>query len=402
MDIDEQIRFKLDVSLFDELMSDEKVKTLADKRTREMNTIAYRRDLLGNSLRISQKMAPDLFQRVTSAQQKLGLEDKDIELYIYNSPEPNASCAYTGGDNIILTFSSGLLMSMSQDELNFVIGHELGHALFHHYALPTHSILEGKSLTASEAMKVMSWSRRAEISADRAGVYVCQNPSAAISSFLKLSCGVAHPIIEFDLKEYSSQIQDLSELANSLEDTSHCYSSHPFNPIRVMAVDLYGQSDRYKQLTGQGSAEKTLSEIDDAIKQVLDYMEPVTDNDKQQMMNEAVFWGGAWVAYADGVLANEEAENLLSQAGQEVFDRGMEQINASADPVQLAKDNFTGSCKPLLVLGPSERCSFIQRLVVVARADQNIDDSEMDALMAMADIMKVEPSFIQQIMMFLD
>jgi len=402
VDINEQIRFKLDVSLFDELMSDEKIKTLADKRTREMHTNAYRRDLLGNSLRISQKMAPDLFQRVTTAQQKLGLEDKHIELYIYNSPEPNASCTYIGGDNIILTFSSGLLKSMDTDEVNFVIGHELGHALFRHYALPTYSILEGENLDAGDAMKVMSWSRRAEISADRAGVYVCQNPAAAISSFLKLSCGVAQPIIDFDLKEYSLQIQDLSELAKSLEDTSHCYSSHPFNPIRVMAVDLYGQSDRYQQLTGQGTAEKTLDEIDEAISQVLDYMEPGTDEEKQAMINQAVFWGGAWVAYADGVLADEEAENLISQAGQDVFDQGMALLNASSDALQTAKDQFAEVCKPLLVLGPSERCSFIQRLVVVARADQNIDDREMDALMAMADIMKVEPSFVQQIMMFLD
>jgi len=64
---------------------------------------------------------------------------------------------------------------MSQDELNFIVGHELGHALFEHYALPTHGILDEGNIDAEKAMRLMSWSRRAEVSADRAGLYICKS-----------------------------------------------------------------------------------------------------------------------------------------------------------------------------------------------------------------------------------
>ena len=402
MKVEDAIRFQSDLSFFNELLANTKIKVLAEKRIKEAHRDSYRRSLLGHSLRVSPRLAPDLFKYVRKAQEKLELGDKNIEVYIYNSPEPNASCSYTGGDDIILTFSSGLLTSMNEAEISFVVGHELGHALFEHYALPTHGILEAGSLDASDAMKLMSWSRRAEISADRAGLFVCESPKAAISSFLKLSCGVAHPIIEFDLHEYSSQIQDLSELSKNTEDTSHCYSSHPFNPIRVMAVDLYSQSDEFRQLTGQGAGNKKLADVDDSIHKVLAYMEPVSDEEKQALHNQAMFWGGAWVAFADGHLAKEEAENLIAQAGEAIYQEGIQELEQAENPVELAQARFIESSKPLLSLGASNRCAFIQRLVVVARADQNIDDRELEALTEMAKIMKVEPSFVQQILMFLD
>ncbi|MFC3680913.1 M48 family metalloprotease [Bacterioplanoides pacificum] len=402
VDIKEKIRFRSDRSIYDELLADKTIKTLADKRLKEASGDSYRRGLLGHSLRITEKIAPDLYSHVAAARDKLGLSDKKIEIYIYSSPEPNASCAFLGGDDVILTFSSGLLQSMDHDELNFVVGHELGHALFEHYALPTHGILEAGNLDAGDAMKLMSWSRRAEISADRAGLFVCESPKAAISSFLKLSCGLSHPVIEFDLEEYSSQIQDLSELSNSVEDTSHCYSSHPFNPIRVMAIDLYSKSDEYHELTGKQNSSLSVDDADERIHSVLKYMEPVADEEKQAIQSQALFWGGAWVAFADGHLADSEAENLRQQAGDEMYEQGMAQLNETANPLELARTQFNEAVRPLLSMGASDRCSFIQKLVVVARADQNVDDSELDALAEMAKTMKVEPSFVQQILMFLD
>jgi len=115
-----------------------------------------------------------------------------------------------------------------------------------------------------------------------------------------------------------------------------------------------------------------------------------------------LFWGGAWVAFADGHLADSEAENLRQQAGDEMYEQGMAQLNDTANPLEFARTQFNEAVRPLLSMGASDRCSFIQKLVVVARADQNVDDSELDALAEMAKTMKVEPSFVQQILMFLD
>lgn len=402
MDISQRIRFSSDRDNYQSLMANETVSTLAKKRLKDIHEDGYRRSLLGNSLRISRAIAPDLFDKVQQAQTRLGLTDKTIEVYIYNDAAANASCAYQGGERIILTFSSGLLQSMNQEEINFVIGHELGHALFEHYALPTHGILEEGNLEAEEAMRLMSWSRRAEVSADRAGLYVCESPEAAISSFLKLSCGVAHPVIAFNRDEYARQIQDLGELAASLEDTSHCYSSHPFNPIRVLAVELYAQSSDYAELTGKTTEGMSIEAVDEEINKVLHFMEPVPEDKQKRIIDQCVFWAGAWVAWADGEFIEAEYDNLKQQVGDEIFAEGMAELEAAGSAIELAKQRFYETANPLKGLAAPDRCSFVQRLIVIARADQHIDDSELQVLHKICDELKVEQSFVQQILMFLN
>ncbi|TQV70178.1 M48 family metalloprotease [Exilibacterium tricleocarpae] len=400
--IEQMIRFSSDVDEYHALLADEVIGNLAQKRLKSIREDGYRRDLLGNSLRITPSIAPDLYSIVQDAQSKLGLEEKKIEIYIYSSPEPNASCAYLGGERVILTFSSGLLKTMNRDELKFVAGHELGHSLFKHSALPFHGILESGELSAESAMRLMAWSRRAEVSADRAGLYVCQDPEAAISSFLKLSCGVSYPIISFDLREYSKQIQDLEEMADNLADTSHCYSSHPFNPIRVVAVELYSRSRDFHRLTGQGSGMLTIDQVDEEINKVLSFMEPVPKDKEKEIIDECVFWAGAWIAHADGEFVEVEAENLKQQIDSAVFARHIGLLEQVDDPGALARERFFNSVKPLKTLPAPDRCSIVQRLVVVARADQRMDDKEFDVLNTVCDELAVERSFVQQILMFLN
>ena len=400
--ISQQLRFSSDEENYSKLLSDETISALAKKRLKDVQEDGYRRDLLGNSLRISSKIAPDLFSLMENAQAKLGLNGKSIEVYIYNSADLNASCAYLGGDRIILTFSSGLLKTMSHDELNFVVGHELGHALFEHYALPTHGILDENNLGAEKAMQLMFRSRRAEVSADRAGLYVCESPAAAINSFLKLSCGVADPIISFNRDEYATQIRELGELGNNLEDTTHCYSSHPFNPIRVLAVELYAKSHEYSQITGNGSNGMSLASVDKEINRVLKFMEPVPSEQHKAIIAECLCWGGIWVALADGDFVEAEHENLKEQVEEDVYNRCIEELSKSCSSSVHARDKFFQSVAPLKSLSAPDRCAFIQRLIVVARSDNNLADSEKNVLCKICDELRVEQSFIQQILVFLD
>ena len=405
MEIDGRIRFSSDQENFQKLLEDEVIGTLAKTRLKDVQEDGYRRNLLGNSLRISKTIAPSLYNQVTSAQTKLGLEDKTIEIYIYNDADANATCAYLGGDRIILTFSSGLLHSMTTDELNFIVGHELGHALFQHYALPTHGILDDGRVDAEQAMRLMSWSRRAEISADRAGLYICQSVDAVINSFLKLSCGVADPMITFNRDEYTLQIQDLGGMVSNLEDTAHCYSSHPFNPIRVLAAELYSKSAEYAELTGLESNGDNLSieKVDEEIDKVLDFMEPVSSDAQKEIVDLCVFWAGAWIALADGAFVEAEHKNLKEQVAEEIYDRNIvELFGTNENKIAQAEEKFYQSVGPLKTLSSADRCALVQRLIVVARCDQHIDEKEYAVLYKVCNELKVEHSFVEQILNFLN
>ena len=394
----DEIRFSSDLKLFNDCLANESIKKIRDDYLNHRHEDSYRKHLLGHSLKICKKLSPKLHRMVMQAAEKVGFKNKQIEVYVYNSPDQNATCYYDGQNQIILTFSSALLQSMSDDELNFVIGHELGHAVFEHSSLPSSGIAEDAKCSASDAMMLMSWSRRAEISADRMGLYVCADKDAAISSFLKLSCGVSSPIIDFDLQEYSKQIQDLKSLSTNLEDTSLCYASHPFNPIRVVAVNLYSNTEHF---AGSADLAATFAEIDAEINELLDFMEPVASDQKKNLSDEFVMWAGVLVACADGEFSGHEKANLKEQVGEEKFAQYMTTLDAQDDIEAYARTQIDRLVDTIKTLSAPDCCSIVQRLVVVARADQEIHSQERAVLEEVASKLSVDAAFIDQILLFL-
>jgi len=89
---------------------------------------------------------------------------------------------------------------MEFDEICFIVGHEFGHALYDHHNLPAYGISQGARLPPSKLMRLMSWSRQSEISADRAGMLCCGSIDASVQALIKLSTGgLGAPIISFEL-----------------------------------------------------------------------------------------------------------------------------------------------------------------------------------------------------------
>ena len=77
---------------------------------------------------------------------------------------------------------------MNEDEVAFVIGHEIGHAIFEHHKLPVHGILANDDrLKPQDTLQVLRWSRMAEISADRVGLIGCQSLQHAFGAKIVLS-----------------------------------------------------------------------------------------------------------------------------------------------------------------------------------------------------------------------
>src|SRR4030066_1917461 len=93
----------------------------------------------------------------------------------------------------ILLYSS-LFKIMDCDELQFILGHEMGHVKLGHTWLNT--LVGGMAGTPSSlgAAAIMElafrwWNRACEYSADRAGVLACSKPNKAISALVKLEVG---------------------------------------------------------------------------------------------------------------------------------------------------------------------------------------------------------------------
>src|SRR4029453_14662392 len=115
------------------------------------------------------------------------LDVRDLPLlYVYTDPRPHAMAL--GIDHPFVGGDSGMIDLLDEDELRFVLGHELGHVLSGH-ALYTTMLMQ--LLRVSNALAwlpvgalglraviaaLYEWSRMAELSSDRAGLLATQDP----------------------------------------------------------------------------------------------------------------------------------------------------------------------------------------------------------------------------------
>ena len=90
--------------------------------------------LLENTLQISELSTPNLFNCTIKVIKNLNLDSSlDINFFVYASQEVQAECFAFSQKKCFIRFSSSLVNLLDEDELCFVIGHELGHFLLRHH-----------------------------------------------------------------------------------------------------------------------------------------------------------------------------------------------------------------------------------------------------------------------------
>jgi Zn-dependent protease with chaperone function len=123
----------------------------------------------------------------------------DIELYLMQNPYPNAFTI--GVENPIIVITTKSVDLMNDDELVYLIGHEMGHIKSKHmlYQQTANLITMfggfvgnltlgiGDIITTAVQVPLLYWSRMAEFTSDRAGLLTCQDIRVATSVNMKLA-----------------------------------------------------------------------------------------------------------------------------------------------------------------------------------------------------------------------
>ena len=145
----QHLRSLQDISLAKKLAADPVVQSANAALLREANngSPGARRRLLSTSVRLNESISPMLYSLARHCTNRLGI-DIPLELYTYSSPQHNAACVKPEDGQLFITFSSSLLNDYTQEELCFVMGHELGHYLFNHHDIPIGHILRDKENTS--------------------------------------------------------------------------------------------------------------------------------------------------------------------------------------------------------------------------------------------------------------
>jgi RNA polymerase subunit RPABC4/transcription elongation factor Spt4 len=186
------------------------------------------------------------------------------ELYITTNPVLNA---YTAGQRrTCIVLHSGLIESLTPDELCFVIGHEVGHIkaahglyrqlgdmLVRYWDILTSVVpIPGVGLLRIPLLLAFwEWYRRAEFTCDRAGLLCVQNPEAGLRALAKLAGTVSGYQDELNLDEAINQVEahkDVNKLVLLVSIIEKAQNTHPYIPIRLKALKEWAAGDQYKQI----------------------------------------------------------------------------------------------------------------------------------------------------------
>lgn len=216
-----------------------------------MNFEFIRASLLGSAVRVNARQFPSLHRLAEQCAQRLGMPLP--ELYVANSPFMNAHTFGTEEKSFIV-LSSSLVDACSEEELRFVIGHEMGHIQSHHIIFHTIILIAEQlafllagPIVLPAALALRTWHRYAEITCDRAGLICAQNLEAACRSFIRIAVGSHRLAAEVNIDELLSQI-DASN--SSFGRYIEALSTHPFLPKRIKAIQIFSESHLYRQFLG--------------------------------------------------------------------------------------------------------------------------------------------------------
>ena len=224
----------------------------------------YYLDNMAGNVRVTKGMFGRLYRSLEWGCKILEIDEP--ELYIHVDPVPNA---YTFGHTkpfIVLT--SGLVDMLDDEERFFVLAHELGHIKADHvlYTMLAKNIAAimaligqltlgiGTLLGQGLVIALYEWFRKAELTADRAGLLCVQDLDPCIRTFMKLAGGASRLYGEMDQNEFMRQIRayedtDRSTLNKAYKVLLTLYRTHPFPILRAKELDAW-HGTGYRELTG--------------------------------------------------------------------------------------------------------------------------------------------------------
>lgn len=219
-----------------------------------------------SSVKVTPKQFPDLHAKLQIACTTLGVDMP--EMFVQQNPVVNAF-TYGSEKHIIVLFS-GLLEKLNDEETLAVISHEVGHIHAEHALYLTAARLmealanasAARLIPGSEIIKfiisaginsaLLAWARRAELSCDRAGLLVVQDPHVIGRVMMKLAGGTSAS--KMDYEQFLEQGREFKKTCDEKAldkfwaNWINAGQSHPFPIWRVGEILDWVESGQYQEL----------------------------------------------------------------------------------------------------------------------------------------------------------
>jgi Zn-dependent protease with chaperone function len=212
---------------------------------------------LSGSVRVSPTQYPRVHRLYMEACSTLDVTP--YPLYVQQQMLLNAY-AY-GMQKPFIVLNTRTVEALEDDELKFVLGHEIGHVLSGHalyltmmtvlYQLSTLGFPIVGLAARAVLMALMEWHRKAELSCDRAGVLAVQDATPALRTMLKFAGGDTH---ETNLEEFLKQAEEYRETGDLADQVFKVLNvlalTHPAPVLRAAELRSWFESGGYERIVG--------------------------------------------------------------------------------------------------------------------------------------------------------
>jgi len=217
---------------------------------------------LASAVRVSPRQFPQLHGSLKEACRIL---DAPVvpELYVAQNPFFNAGTM--GVERPFIVLNSAVLDTLTEEETLCLIGHELGHCLsghalyktllqvLHKFTVLALQVPFGGAALMGIITALMEWNRKSELSADRAGLLVVQDPTVSYSLLMKMAGGPRAN--RMDVNEFFVQAAEYERgghvFTNLHKLLNAIYASHPFPVVRLTELQAWVNSGAYSSILSQ-------------------------------------------------------------------------------------------------------------------------------------------------------
>lgn len=340
------------------------VEKLLKQLSGSESDVYWRSTMEGHSFKVEKKMMRHLHDLFYGVKKDLGYKEP-VDFYITGDASVNAFSVASEkeGEPNIVNINSALVELMTDDELKFVVGHEIGHLInkdTHFQRILSFVFPDDTKIPVILQYKKRLCEQLCELVADRYGYLAIPDINICVSSFFKLSSGLDVTKLDVDMETLIEE--NKKSLQYFLEGDGMSSASHPVNPIRIQALNLF-------------STCKTQKELDEGMSELIGILLKVGTSTVDKYMPFFVASAGLIVANSDEDMNKDEYDFILNQlSNYQMFPIGFLDNISQQDIPAIFNETVT----KILEEEPGLRDALFQYILSIIFADKKFTDSEIN------------------------
>lgn len=340
------------------------IRKILDQSSVDQGSDYWKNTMEGHSFKVEKRLMSHLYDLFYEVKDRLGFTE-DIEFYVTGDATVNAFAVASTKEGVphIINVNSGLIDLMTDDELRFVVGHEIGHLMNKDTQLLRLIYFVFPPNVAQPLVlqyKIRLWQQLSELTADRYGYMAIPNLGVCVSAFIKMASGLDLSKIDMQMDVFIEENLKHLEYFRSGQGLSH--GTHPVNPVRVQSLNLFATCADDNELNGK---------MDEVIQILL----KLRNTELDEYLGYFIASAGLLVAAADDQITDKEVEHILSNLSSfQMFPRPFLD-NMCKENVQ---EVFLESVQKILEINPGMRDCLYDYMIGLVLSDKTFNEDEIE------------------------